>query len=162
MNAEANDRFIKRDRMRYAKNKLSSRLALLAIAFNVLFFVSIYKSDVGTYYYTMTIGASVVYNLVFMLIAFLCSEGVKNYKCSYSFVLLALSALQIVRIFIIPGDAHQTLVAGSLVMEDGQYTRVVVYLCASAFCLFASAVVNFIKSFALTNHLKKLEAGVRG
>ena len=44
------DRFIQRDRMRFTKNTLSSGLALLAILFNVLYFVSIYKSDVGSYY----------------------------------------------------------------------------------------------------------------
>ena len=72
------DRFVKRDRMRYTKNSLSSSLALLAIVFNVLYFVSIYQSDKGKFYYTILIGASVLYNLVFMLMAFLSSEGVKN------------------------------------------------------------------------------------
>ena len=74
------DRIVKRDRMRYTKNTLSSTLALLGIVFDVLYFVSIYQSDVGTYYYNILIGASVLYNLIFMLMAFLSSEGVKNYK----------------------------------------------------------------------------------
>ncbi len=58
------DRSVQLDRMRYTKNTASSRLALLAIVFDVLFFISIYKSDVGTYYYTATIGGSIIYNLV--------------------------------------------------------------------------------------------------
>ena len=29
-------------------------MAILAIVFDVLFFISLYKSDVGTYYYTIT------------------------------------------------------------------------------------------------------------
>ena len=91
-------RQIELDRMRYTKHTLSSRLALLAIVFNVLFFVSIYASDVGSWYYTILIGASIVYNLVFMLMAFLASEGVKNYKQSYAWLLLAIGAGQIVRI----------------------------------------------------------------
>ena len=37
------DQNIKVDRMRYSKNTQSSRLALLAIVLDVLFFVSIYK-----------------------------------------------------------------------------------------------------------------------
>ena len=86
------DKSIATDRMRYTKNTASSRLALLAIVFNVFFFVSIYKSDVGTYYYTILIGASIIYNLVFMLAAFLASEGVKNYKRGYSWLLIALTA----------------------------------------------------------------------
>ena len=64
---------IKLDRMRYTKNTTSSRLALLAIVFDVLFFISIYKSNVGTWYYNILMGASIIYNLVFMLAAFLSS-----------------------------------------------------------------------------------------
>ena len=37
----------------------------------------------GNYYYTILVGASILYNLVFMLAAFLSSEGVKNYKIGY-------------------------------------------------------------------------------
>ena len=43
-----NDQMVKLDRMRYTKNTASSRLAILAIVFDVLFFISLYKSDVGT------------------------------------------------------------------------------------------------------------------
>ena len=51
---------VKKDRMRYTKDKLSSNLALLAIVFDCLYFVSIYQSDVGSWYYNWVIGASVV------------------------------------------------------------------------------------------------------
>ena len=74
------ERSIARDRMRFIKNSQSARLCYLGILFDVLYFVNIYKSDVGTYYYNVKIGASIVYNLVFLLAAFLASEGVKNYK----------------------------------------------------------------------------------
>ena len=73
-----NDALVKKDRLRFTKNKLSSSLTLLAIVFNALYFVCIYKSDVGSYYYQYMMGISVVYNLLFMLIAFLASEGVKS------------------------------------------------------------------------------------
>ena len=69
---------IKLDRMRYTKNTTSSRLALLAIVFDVLFFISIYKSNVGTWYYNILMGASIIYNLVFMLATFLSSESVSQ------------------------------------------------------------------------------------
>ena len=77
------EQLIQRDRMRFTKNTLSSGLALLAILFNVLYFVSIYKSDVGSYYYNILMGASVLYNLIFMLVVFLSSEGVKSYKAAF-------------------------------------------------------------------------------
>ena len=62
---------IAKDRMRYTKDKFSSMLAILAIVFDCLYFVSIYQSDVGTFYYNWLIGVSIVYNLIFLLAAFL-------------------------------------------------------------------------------------------
>ena len=158
----AEDRTIQRDRMRFIKNSLSSNLALLGILFDVFYFVSIYKSDVGSYYYNYIIGVSIVYNLVFMLAAFLASEGVKNYKKEYSYLLAVIGLVQIVRIFIIPMQAHAATVAVNgaevTVMQNGQFYRVVVYLIISAACLIASAVVNFIRCRELAEHLKTLEA----
>lgn len=150
-------RFVKRDRMRYTKNSLSSSLALLAIVFNVLYFVSIYQSDKGKFYYTILIGASVLYNLVFMLMAFLSSEGVKNYKPGYSWLLLALGVGQVARIFILPQQAHEAVVQNAPVMGDGQYTYVLVCLIASAACCIVSAVINLIKSRQLAEHIASIE-----
>lgn len=154
------DRSIRIDRMRYIKNSLSSNLALLAIVFDVLYFVSIYQSNVGDYYYNYIIGISIIYNLVFMLAAFLSSEGVKNYIKSYSYALFILGIIQIARIFIIPARAHSAVISiggvDTQVMGGAQFTRLVVYLIASAVCLIASAVTNFLKCTALEAHLKTL------
>ena len=146
------------DRMRYTKNTTSSRLAILAIVFDVLFFISLYKSDVGSYYYTILIGASIIYNLVFLLSTFLASEGVKNYQLSYTWLLLGLACGQIIRIFIYPVQAHGAVVSGAPVMGDGQFIFMVICLAASAVCLAASAVVNWRKSKALSAHIASLEA----
>lgn len=155
-----NEQSIRLDRMRFTKNTTSSRLALLAIVFNVFYFVSVYKTNVD-FYYNILMGASILYNLVFMLAAFLASEGVKNYKEGYSFLLCALGIIQIVRIFILPVRAHATTltVGGTelLAMSNGQFVRVVIYLVASAVCLFAAAVVNLKKSRALKAHVAGLE-----
>ena len=152
------DRSTELDRMRYTKNTASSRLALLAIVFDVLFFISIYKSDVGTYYYTMTIGGSIIYNLIFLLAAFLCSEGVKKYQTVYSWVMIVLGIFQIARIFIIPMDAHRTIINSEPVMGNAQFIFTVVCLALSAACLFAGAVINLKKSRALSAHLASLQA----
>lgn len=156
----AEDRTIQRDRMRFIKNSLSANLAILGILFDVFYFVSIYKSDVGTYYYNILIGASIVYNLIFMLAVFLSSEGVKNYKKGYSYLLIVLGVVQIVRIFIIPMPAHEAVISvngvDTLVMQHGQFIRVVVYLIVSGVCLIASAVVNYIRCGELEAHLKTL------
>ncbi len=155
------EREVKLDRLRYTKNVASSRLAILAILFDVFFFVSIYKSDVGSYYYNILIGASILYNLIFMLAAFLSSEGVKNYKPAFSYLLLALGAIQIARIFILPMQAHAATITikgvTSQVMKDGQFVRVVVYLCISAVCCFVSAVINLRKSRALAAYIASLQ-----
>ena len=153
-----NDRELKLDRMRYVKNTASSRLCYLAILLNVLYFVSIYKSDVGSWYYQILVGGSIVYNLLFMLITFLASEGVKNYQESYSKVLFVLGALQVCRIFILPMQAHAASVkisgAETAVMGDGQFIRCIVYLTGSAACLIVSGIINMRKAAALKHHIQ--------
>lgn len=155
------ERTIQRDRMRFIKNTLAANLALLGILLDVFYFVNVYQSDVGAYYYTILIGASILYNLVFLLAVFLASEGVKNYKVSYSYVLAVIGVLQIVRIFIIPMRAHAatTLVNGETVavMGDGQFYYEVALLVGSAVCLLASAAVNFVRCRELAEHMKTLE-----
>ena len=153
-----NDESLRLDRMRYTKNTTSSRLAILAIVCDVLFFVSLYKSDCGTYFYTILIGASIIYNLVFMLAAFLASEGVKGYQKSYTWLMLALGCGQIVRIFIYPMQGHSAAVNGEQVIGDGQFIRMIIYLSLSAACLFAGAVINWRKTRALEAHIASVEA----
>ena len=158
MNEEKN---IRLDRMRYMKNTFSSGFALLAILFDVFFFISIYESDVGSWYYNILVGASILYNLIFMLAAFLCSEGVKNYKIGYSYLMIALGVIQIIRIFIYPMRAHNAVVTiqeqAVAVMSDGQFVLLVLYLALSAACLFVGAVAGIIRSRALSAHLATLD-----
>ena len=159
------EEYIRKDRLRFTKNSLASTFAILAIVFDVLYFLNIYRSDVnhnvGTFYYQIRIGGSIILNLLFMLAAFLASEGIKNYKISYGYVLAALGILQIVRIFILPMQAHaaEVTVAGvtSKVMETGQFITVIVYLVISAVCCFAGAYIGIKKSKELQAHIASLE-----
>ena len=151
---------IRKDRLRFTKNKLSSGLILLSIAVNALYFVNIYRTDVGSYYYKIFIGASVVYNLVFMLVAFLCSEGVKNYKMSYAYISIVLAVLQIGRIFYLPREAHETantLEEGTMVMGDSQFTFVSVCLIISAVLLATAGVIAIMKTTTLVNYQAELD-----
>lgn len=156
-----NDLFIKRDRMRYTKDSFSSGLVLLAIVFDVLYFVSIYQTDVGRYYYTWMIGASVIYNLLFLLIAFLASQGVKSRKDGYGVTLLVIGLLQVGRIFYLPANAREaTVEIGEEVLEvmsTGQYTYVVICLAASAVCCVVAAVSSYISNQQLAQHMRELE-----
>lgn len=152
---------IKLDRMRYAKNVFSSRLTYLAILFDVLYFVSVYESDVGSWYYQIIIGASIVYNLLFMLMTFLASEGVKSYKEGYGWLLLAAGAGQIVRIFILPLQAYKATVTISRVtypvMETNQLIWVIIFLAASALCCFAAGAVGVYRSRTLAAYNASLD-----
>ena len=154
------DKQVRLDRMRYTKNTLASGLALLSILFDVFFFISIYESNVGSWYYNILIGASILYNLIFLLAAFLGSEGIKNYKISYSYLMIALGIGQIIRIFIYPVRAHAATVTiqeqAVTVMENPQFIRCVLYLIISAACLFAGAVVGMSRSRQLKAHLQSL------
>ena len=153
-----NNLFIKRDRMRYTKDSFSSGMVLLAIVFNVLYFVSIYQSDVERYYYDWVIGASVIYNLLFLLIAFLASQGVKNRKDGFVLTLLVIGALQIVRIFYLPANASAALQEnGDPVMGAGQHIYVVICLAVSAVCCIVAAVSNFITNKQLAQHMRELQ-----
>ncbi len=170
-----NDALIKKDRLRFTKNKMSANLTYLSIVFDCLYFVSIYSSNRGNYYYNWLIGVSVVYNLLFLLFSFLASEGVKEYKMSYSYLLVALGMGQIARIFILPMKAHNdilavasegadaaTAVIGEAVMSDGQFIYCIVVLVASATLSILAGVVGMIKSATLSAHVAELEKRNKG
>ena len=161
-----NEALIKRDRLRFTKNKLSANLTLLAIVCNALYFISLYSTDISTYYYNVMIGVSVVYNLLFMLISFLSSEGVKSYKLGYSFVLMALGVGQIIRIFVMPMAAKNAIVEVSGVsvpaMDDGQFIYITVLLVASAALCIVAGIVNFFKTRALESYQAELDKKAKG
>lgn len=150
---------IKKDRLRYTKNKTSASLTYLAIVFGVLYFVSIYQSDVNNYYYSITIGLSVLCNLIFLLVAFLASEGLKNYKLNYAFVIIAIGFVQIARIWGIPRMASEalTVIDGVEVpvMGSGQHTYVVVCLLLSAVCCILAGIIGMYKTITLQNYKKE-------
>lgn len=155
------EKLIKTDRMRYTKDKLSANLVILAIVLDCLYFVSIYQTDVGSYYYTWLIGASIIYNLLFLLTAFLASEGVKNRKTGYTGMLLAIGVMQIVRIFYLPAKAHAATVTISgaevAVMGNGQYAYVVVCLAVSAVCCIVAALMSHRNNKTLADYMRSIE-----
>ena len=162
-----NDAIIKKDRLRYTKNKLSASLTYLSIVFDVLYFVCLYSSDikraaVGSAYYVWMMGISVLYNLIFMLAAFLCSEGVKSYNLGHGFALVVIAVLQIARIFIWPIELHSQTVTienvEQLVMQDGQFMRCIIYLVASAAFAAIAGVIAVIKTTTLRAYEAELKS----
>lgn len=155
------DNAVKKDRMRYTKDKLSANLLLLAIVADVLYFVNLYQTDVGSYFYTWQIGASVVYNLIFLLAVFLASEGVKNRLNTYLPVMLAAGIMQFVRIFYIPMQARNAVIAiGDQqipVMENGQFTYMTVCLIVSGVLILIACVTSFINNKTLAAYMNSLQ-----
>ena len=153
-----NNELLKKDRMSFVKNKTSTNLAYLSIIFNVLYFISIYSSDVGNYYYTILIGVSVVYNLLFLLVAFLASEGLKNYKLSYAIIITVIGAMQLVRIFGFPIDGiHETTSDGTQVMKISQFIYTVATLSLSAASAIASGVIGILRNRTLNQYISTLQ-----
>lgn len=154
----------KLDRMRYTKDKTSANLIILAIVLDCLYFVSIYQSNKGNFYYEWFIGASIIYNLLFLLTAFLASEGVKSRRNGYTGALLFIGVMQFVRIFYLPAKAHNAVVelGGEAidVMSNGQYIYVVVCLAISGACCLAAAVNSYLNCKKLAEYMKTINQNV--
>ena len=155
------ERSIRSDRMRFTKDTLSANLILVAIVLDALYFVSIYQSNVATWYYNWVMGASIICNLLFLLMAFLASEGVKSRKTGFTIPLIALGAFQIIRIFYLPALAHSStvVIAGEeiVVMGDSQYLYTVACLLISAVCCIVAAVISYMNNKRLAAHMQSLE-----
>lgn len=162
MNLEhASDSVIKLDRMRYTKDSASANLILLAIVLDALYFVRLFQQDVSTYYYSWQIGAAVIYNLLFLLLAFLCSENVKNRKVNMIPLQVFLCVMQFVRITQIPAKAKDaTILIGDVatdVMSTGTYYFLVAMLIASGICLALATVNSLLNYKKLSDYMKTLE-----
>ena len=151
-------RAIKIERMAYTKDKIPSWLALLAIIANVLFFVSIYRTNLSAYY-NYTIGVSVLTNLLFMLATFLCSEGVKTYKKSFGIAMIVLGAIEIGRIFFFPYKGITTIesTTNEPVMTANQFAFTVICLSLAAVLLVVGGIISIRDSRVLENSLKSKE-----
>ena len=155
------ERSIQNDRMRFTKDNLSANLILVAIVLDALYFVSIYQSNVSTWYYNWVMGASIICNLLFLLMAFLASEGVKSRNTGFTIPLIALGLFQVVRIFYLPALAHSStvVIAGEeiVVMGDGQYFYTIACLALSAVCCVVAAVISYMNNKKLAAHMQSLE-----
>ncbi len=151
---------VKLDRMRYVKDQTPSLMAILAIVFDVLYFVLIYKIN-NDYFYTFMIGASIVVNLLFMLFGFWCSIEVKNYHGNFGYVMIILGVLQIFRIFVYPMNAHNAkYLSGELmlpVMSDGQFMQSIIYLGVSAALMIVGGLMSIKNSGTLKKYLDSIE-----
>ena len=160
-----NQQIVADDILRYKRNKLAQLFAILGIVFNCLYFCILYAIPDSTIW-KIGMGASVVLTLVVLLVIFLSSEGVKGYNKKFSIVLLVVAAFQILRIFYYPlNGLQQNTLKGigyfGIYPNDSTmyFILMVIWLCASAACLIASAVLGWVYAARLEKFQKKLNAG---
>ena len=151
---------IKLDRMRYVTDSVPSSLAILAVVFDILYFVLIYKIN-NEFFYNFTMGVSIVANLLVMLFGFWCSIEVKNYHGKFGIFMICLGVVQIIRIMFYPMQAHNatTLVGEDLVkvMSNAEFIKSLIYLLASAGCFIVGGLMSMKNSKTLNDYLKTLE-----
>ncbi len=169
MEKTTEQKIVQNDIMRYKTNKVASSLALLALVFDCLYFCLLYSYR-DLYFNTWRLGVSVVLTLFTLLFTFLASEGIKGYKKNYAILLLVLAAIQIIRIFGIPLEALTHDVQngtqalnmryfGADLTPTASFIILTVWLCASAACLIASAVIGYLNSVKLETFNAKIESG---
>lgn len=158
------NKIVKDDILCYKKNKVASMFALLGLVFTALYFTLLYSVN-NTFFYSIYLGLSVIVTLILLLVAFLSSESVKNYRKVYCIVLLVLAALNVGRIFYFPlnglnAKAFEGAVYFWVKMPNGAiFAFLVIYLVASAACYVAAAVFGYLNAVRLEKHLKAVESG---
>jgi hypothetical protein len=138
---------IKVEKMKYKNDSISYALVLLSLVVNILYFANLYKNN-AQFYYTIEMGMSVLYNLIFMLGVFMCAEFIKKYNRNYAIATFVLGIMQIVRIFNYPLDA---LKEGAL--SQGNYNQLVIFLVISGALLIAGSVISFVNSTLLKEYV---------
>lgn len=157
-------RIVQDDILRYKKNKLASTFTLLGLVFTVLYFALLYSVN-RSFFYTIYMGFSVIVTLVLLLVAFLSSESIKNYRKGYCITLLVLAAINILRIFYYPLKGLQANAFDGAVYfwtemtNGGIFAFLVIYLVASAACYIVAAVFGYIYAVRLEKHEKAIAEG---
>lgn len=144
--------YVSIEKLKYRNDGLSYALILLGLAVNVVYFILLYQNN-NNFFYSLNVGFSIIYNLLFMLFIFLCAENIKKYNCKYAYLSFAFGVMQIIRIFNYP---KQALNVGGL--EQSQYVVINFVLIASAIFLIAGSITSVIKSTILKRFVEgKLE-----
>ncbi len=134
-------------RMRYQVDKRSSGLCLMAIVFNVVYFLCLYSNNSLSPDFQM--GLDVLCNILFLLFAFLASEKAKTYSKSWARYMILGGAVQILRILWVPAHFLNT---GAL--TQGSWLWLAAGLGLSAACLILAGVSSYANSAALENFLR--------
>lgn len=145
---KSEQRLIKLDIMKYKNDSISRILVILSIVFDVLYFTTLYKTNENNIF-TITLGISVIYNLLFMLATFLSSENLKVYNVKFAYFCIFLGVMQFVRIFNFPLDCLK-----DEIIKLSTYVYLTICLSLSGVCLLAGSIVSICRCTKLKNYLK--------
>lgn len=140
--------------MKYKRNSLSYSLILIGLFFNIIYFIKLYQEN-DLYFYNISMGISVIYNLMFMLFVFLSAENIKVYSIFYSLFSIFIGILQIIRIGFIPKKAFDNNIINS---EDFKFLAA--FLLLSSIFLILGGIISVIKSYKLKRFLREEKNGI--
>ncbi len=140
--------------MKYKRNSLPYSLILIGLMFNVVYFIKLYQQN-DLYFYNISMGISVIYNLMFMLFIFLSAENIKVYSIAYSFFVIFVGILQTIRISFTPKKALENNIINS---EDFEFLRA--FLLLSSIFLIVGGIISVIKSYQLKRFLREEKNGI--
>lgn len=131
------------EKMKYRNDSLAYLFILLGLVANVVYFIIFYEVN-NQFLYTLKIGISIIYNLLFLLGVFLAAENIKKYNRKYAFFTLFVGLMQFVRIF-----AYLQEVNGADVFTGNKHLTLVILLIISGALLILGSIVSIINSTIL-------------
>lgn len=142
---------MKAELMRYRNDSLSFFMNIIGLSLDACFLMMIYSSRgvPANDRFGSVIGIDILFNIVFLLAAFLTAEKVKTYSLNWCWVSLALGILQVPRI-LLPISLHNA----------GQYLGFpfvcsIIVLLSSAAAFFYGCYTSFSKSRKLAAFIKE-------
>ncbi len=175
---------MKAELMRYRNDSRSYMFALLGLALNACFLMWVYSAPGVTCkdMFGKIIGIDILFNIVYLLVAFLTAEKVKTYALNWCWVSLGLGILQIPRI-LLPISLYTNANDGNLrlltlLVKGAQRLNVeswtsagiqnvanvvwlvgaLAFVCGSAICMLLCCFTSRRSSTTLDAYLKEIKA----
>lgn len=143
---------MKAELMRYRNDSRSYALVLLGLALDAVYLMLLYSTRgiVASDKFGFPLGIDILFNIVFLLAAFLTAEKIKTYTLNWCWVSLALGVLQIPRIF------FPIAFKGAGQLVGGRFAFALILILGSAALLIGGCVLSFINSRKLNAYLKQI------
>lgn len=141
-------KYVSVEKMKYKNDSLAYLLILLGLVVNVVYFVIFYEVN-NQFLYSIKIGISVLYNLIFLLSVFLSAENIKKYNRKYAVFTCIIGLMQFVRIF-----AYLSEVNAAGVFAGNKHMVLVILLIISGVLLILGSIVSIVNSTILKSFVE--------